>query len=323
MNKQEEIEFFLQCRLNNLIKTNEGYRFSCPFCGEGNSPWKRRCQLLTTKDHNTIYCFNCGISTSISVLLRHSYPYLFEQYKEKEKQLFIEDLRKGKLNKKIQDIKPQININTKLQHQFKLNPKYFKPAKEYKEAVEFCKRRKIEEHLDILTYCIHPKLPCSGMVIFPFLMEDRKTIYGFIGRKPDTKMFHLHSTNDGFKVFNLFQVDKSKPIVAVESQIDCLNLENSIAMLGADLSFNVREILKDCNLTLAFDNDRTGIKKTEKYIDMGYKVFLWPNSNCKDFNELRQEGWSKVRLMKFIKENTFKGLDAKTRIKLKIMRTKK
>jgi len=323
MNMFSEFEFFLRLPLQNIIKTDTGYRFSCPFCNEGNSPWKRRCQLLNTKGHNTIYCFNCGVSTSIKNMVQMCFPYLFEEYKEKEKKVFIENLKKGTTHQKIQNIKSEININTPLQYQFKLNTKYFKPAKEFKEAVVFCKRRKIEDHLEELKYCVHQKLACSGMIIFPFLMEDKETLYGFVGRRLDIKRFHLHSPNDSFKVYNIFGIDKSKPIIAVESQIDSMCIDNAIAMMGADLSFKVRDILKDSELILAFDGDSTGIKKAVKYSEQGHKVFVWPDMKVKDFGDLAEQGWSKSKITSFIKENTYTGIEAKTRLTFIQMRKRK
>ena len=46
MKKYDELEFVHRISMNNMIKTSDGFRGSCPICGEGNSPWKRRCNIL-------------------------------------------------------------------------------------------------------------------------------------------------------------------------------------------------------------------------------------------------------------------------------------
>ena len=89
-----------------------------------------------------------------------------------------------------------ININTPLQYQFQLNEKYFKPAAHYRKAVEFCKKRKIEDHIDKFYYNIHPKSALSDMIIFPFTMEDKITLYGLQGRHPEYKRFMTFSKNE-------------------------------------------------------------------------------------------------------------------------------
>lgn len=332
-----DLEFVHRLPLKNLRKTGNGYRCSCPFCGEGNSPWKARCGILmpnVNHNHVTVYCFNCGKDTNVKYLVKQVAPYLMEEYEQKEKELYIEDLRNGTVLKKIQDVKPEINIITfkdrnknkefrpLLQYQFELNELYFRPAVEYEVAVNFCKERKIFDQIHKFKYCIHPKLDCGGMVIFPFYTGYGDTVYGFQGRHPLEKRFHTFSNNEGFKVYGVFEVDHSLPVLVCESIIDSFALINGIAMVGADLSSHaVEQCLKDCKLIFAGDNDKTGLQKAEKYGDLGYSVFIWPNEiTAKDFNDLAKEGWSKEDITDMVLENSYSGALLKAKIGFKKMK---
>ena len=87
------------------------------------------------------------------------------------------------------------------------------------------------------------------------------------------------------------------------------------AMLGADLSQEYLDLNKTA--VFAFDNDKTGVRKSIKYALLGYKIFVWPEIPFKDFNEMVQKGWSTQDIKKMILDNTWSGLLATTRLKMK------
>jgi hypothetical protein len=93
----------------------------------------------------------------------------------------------------------------------------------------------------------------------------------------------------------------------------------SASMLGADLSPDYVKRLKQENpgVTFVFDNDKTGVQKALKYVDDGFKVFVWPEVPYKDLNELLQKGVTKEQITKFIEQNTYGGILAKTKLKMK------
>jgi hypothetical protein len=325
LDKYLEMEFIHQVPLRNFISTEAGFRCSCPVCNEGSHPNKRRCNILTKKyEWIQVTCFNCGLSTNFKEFLRQVSPTIFEDYEKKEKAEWLKNLREGKLNKKLQDGRTVINTNTPLQYQFELNEKYFRPAKNFEKAVEFCKKRKIIDYIDDFYYNINKKGDNGGMLIFPFYMEDHKTLYGFQGRHTEEKRFNTHSKNESFKVYNIFGVTKDKPVIAVESLIDSLNIDNSISMLGSDLSAKCQYTLRDYELIYAFDSDDTGLKKAVKYGDAGNKVFVWPAmGKIKDFNDLAKLGWTKEEITEFIKRYSYKGLELKARLTFESMKKRK
>lgn len=332
----EDIDFLHRLPIR-LKKKGNGWMTHCPFCGEGSSPWKTRLNVvMPTQFHNhlTIHCFNCGINVNIKQLVGKVMPGLIGDYETREKQLFIEGLRNGTITGKYKEQKinepPKININTINQtnerrpflfYQFKFNEKYFKPAKDFEAAVKFCKERKIYNFIENFKYCVHPDSAQSGMLIFPFRTELNDMVYGFQGRACIDKRFNTFCTNQGFKVYNLFGVDIDKPVVVCESIIDSFGINNSIAMVGADLSKCVLEnfLIQD-NIIAAFDNDKTGLEKAEKYANEGFKVFVWPDGiKEKDFNDLMKRGWTNEEITDMIYNNTFSGLKLTAKIAFKKM----
>lgn len=321
MTKNEQITYLLQLNLQGLKKTESGYNFRCPICGDSKKNIsKKRCWALTRKDPNNliVYCHNCGYSSNFKFFLKNVNSYLFSDYIKKEKEEKINDIKEGRLLSKA---KPQgnINIDTPIKYQFKLNKKYFKPAKDFKQAVEFCKKRDILDQIDDLYYCVHPKNLCSGMVIFPCYMPDGETLYAFSARHTDFKRFYIHSKNESFKVFNIFGVDKNENVFIFESIIDSYTMTNSIAALGSDISENILKLIK--NPIFIFDNDTTGRKKTLKYLQNGYRCFIPPDDfRFKDFNEAICNGWSKDQINRMVHENIFRGFSGIARINFKLMR---
>ena len=57
------------------------------------------------------------------------------------------------------------------------------------------------------------------------------------------------------------------------------------------------------------------VRRIEKVIDLGHSVVIWPNDLTeKDINDLILSGMSSFDIQKIIKDNTFKGLQAKVKL---------
>jgi len=326
----DELQFIQELSLRNLQRREAGFNFSCPLCNEGKSPHKRRGWILLAGvkyDHNTYMCHNClpeGISVRKFISLID--PSLFIKYKEFEKKKYIEDIRAGKIHskKKYINIRPDNELKEKPERIFPFNKKTFIPLDDPKaiKALEYCKKRKIPDSvIKRLLYCPHKKYSFGKMLIFPLWYDD-ELAYGFQGRSIEGKRFHTFMPNTSYKVYNLFQVDKSATVYVFESIIDSYVTTNSISMLGADLSKPVLKILK--KRVFVFDNDRTGEEKTLKYLKNGEKCFIWPNGvKAKDFGELIEKNIDRSVLRKLIKTNIFSGFKGEVEIKMKLSKSKK
>jgi len=250
---------------------------------------------------------------------------VFKKYKEYEKTKFIEDLKSGK--KLYQKRQGNINnftekLSSVPKYIFNFNPKTFIPCELVPAAVEYCKKRKIpDDQIKKLYYCPRKDLNYGKMIIFPLYFNDGR-VFGFQGRSIKEKRFHNFMTNDSYKVYNLFDVDKTSNVYVFESIIDSYVMPNSIAMLGADLSKPIREMLS--KPVFVFDNDRTGEEKTLKYIKNGERCFIWPDAiQSKDFGELAEKGIEKEKMRKLIKSRIFSGFKGEVEIKLKLSKSKK
>jgi len=153
----------------------------------------------------------------------------------------------------------------------------------------------------------HPRL------VIPFFDEKRK-MFAFQGRAfgdeiPKYITIILDPTKN--KIYGLNRVKKDRPLYAVEGPIDSLFLDNCVAVAGADFTS------LPMDTTIIFDNERRNkevLKQVEKTINRGYKVVLWPSEvKEKDINDMILSGKTKYQLQQIIKQNTFSGIQAKTR----------
>jgi hypothetical protein len=81
--------------------------------------------------------------------------------------------------------------------------------------------------------------------------------------------------------FNILNVDMLKKITVFEGYLDSLFFPNSIGLVGVNTDSKFLE-KNELEIQYFFDNDETGLIKTEEKLKNGFKVFLWK----KLFNDL-------------------------------------
>jgi transcription elongation factor Elf1 len=186
LNPINEIEFIYQLSLRKLNKHAKGFNFCCSECNDK----KRRAYILIdngAKGYSTVYCHNCGLSTTVSRFIEMTSPAVYEEYRQAERKEYIEDLKRGKLTqKKQQDIakilKPTVTDVVNNLKLFKFNTKYFVPASSSPDCVAYAKKRKIsDEVFKTLMYNKHPEAAWGNMLIFPFAQGEY--VYGFQERE--------------------------------------------------------------------------------------------------------------------------------------------
>lgn len=334
-----EMEYVGRMHLRNLSRFGRGWNFSCPLCDEGSHKNRKRAYVLAPKgsvDRVIFVCHNCfPDGMTLRSFIRINDPLLFEEYRAQEKKQFIEDLKSGKATFRKRQEYTFTPPEKELQF-FKLNPRTFIPASDFLPAVKYAiQERKLPVSVvKELMYC--PKKEINGkrnpfydMLIFPFYAEEPREdlfdtmVHGFQGRSiRGEKRFHTFSKNESFKVYNFFRVDKSKPVYIFEAIIDSLGIPNSMSMLGADMSDRIMKQIPE--KIFVFDNDTTGLKKSLKYAEEGHNVLVWPKEiQAKDFNKLVTKGITHNQLMRMIDGNIYNGLQAVTRLKMRIATTKK
>jgi len=293
----------------------------CPICGDSKKKKNSKRLHLYNKgntDTDFVSCFNAGCACenkTMYTFLRDFYPQLLPAYK------------KETFGDKIDNLKQNVTLGDLVQHdKLTIKPKENKPDSLYDlnvyfepltdEYINYLKSNhtwyKGKENIIIgeITYNI------KDYLVIPLICDN--LCYGFYSRSIKEKTFITFVSTLGFKVWNWFDIDKSKPTYIFEAIFDGISSgkKNIIANLGAKLPEERLKELKDAIFCL--DNDKTGIETSIKYAEQGYKVFVMPSVfQEKDFNELKLNH-PNLDISKMIDENVFKGISAITRLKTKI-----
>ena len=150
----------------------------------------------------------------------------------------------------------------------------------------------------------------SDSIVIPVLCAGKWA--GFYSRSTERKSFstYMPDANSGYKVWNLFGVDLSKPVYIFEGIFDALSsgIKNSIACMGATLPEWLLD--KIPNVVLCYDNDKTGIQNMVNALKKrpNLSALVYPRgTDFKDLNEALQKG---VDTRKFVEYNVNHGIKA-------------
>ena len=294
------------------------YNFRCPYCGDSQKSRLKARGFIFRKDSDLIYkCHNCGKGASFANFLKYVdskiyNDYIMEKYKKTDSEPNIKFTEPNFLRgdsplkrlKKISQLEWNLPVKRFVQkrkipssqhYELYFAPKFYA----WVNSIIPNKFSKLDND--------HPRL------VIPFFDEKRK-MFAFQGRAfgdeiPKYITIILDPTKN--KIYGLNRVKKDRPLYAVEGPIDSLFLDNCVAVAGADFTS------LPMDTTIIFDNERRNkevLKQVEKTINRGYKVVLWPSEvKEKDINDMILSGKTKYQLQQIIKQNTFSGIQAKTR----------
>lgn len=325
LDKHQELQFISRLSLVRQKRVPAGFNFECPFCNEGKSKGrKRRAYLLINNpryNYVHFFCQNCSRSMSLRTVLKELNYSLFEDYLAAEKEDYIKRLKIGNIKRKKRESRIS-NWGNDIKF-FSLDKNIFTPVLEVKKAHAYCKERKIPSIVVPRLYFAHEiktnDYTYKNMLVFPFYKDEN--IYGYQARSIEEKTFFTQS-QEGWKVYNIFNIDRNERVYIFESIIDSLYVVNSIAMLGSSLSDSQIKTLRIP--VFVFDNDykKDTFEKMEKYIKGGYRVVIWPEGiKEKDVNEMICNMTGPKEIQKKIAMNTFSGLEAV--VKVRMMKMKK
>ena len=308
---------------------------NCVVCGDK----KNRLSLSAVNDEvGVCRCFNAGCTLNDNALplpafLKLVDNTLYERYRRekfnrtlgkdaglnnllKEEKSNLNNLLEGNPKKEKQKEKQlDIDIPSIFQGLIKLT--------DSQRAVEYVKGRGISEDIYKNWYFSREKFInildknyfVLNSIFIPIIQNNK--LSGFYTRGIEEKRFSTILFPNKEKYWsNDFRLG-SEQYYIFEGIFDALSsgLDHVIAMLSADLSDDVLFDLIDPVFVL--DNDETGKLKALKYVQEGFKVFIWPNDIYeKDMNELlRRMPREDIRNM--IEGNIFKGFDAQIKLKMK------
>ena len=310
----------LSNRLERFTRVNQKtYNFRCPICGDSKkNTYKSRGYIYEKKDYLLYFCHNCGASMSFGNFLKQFDQQLYNEYNQ-EKYLNKEDKEKEPDITKFQP--PKFRTDSPLRTLKKISQlDADHPAKRYvdkrkipsKYHYKLCFCPKFKQWINsIVPGKFNGDAVDEARLIIPFIDKD-DTCFGIQGRsfKPDgLRYITIMFDETKPKIFGLDTVDMSKTVYVLEGPIDSMFIDNSIAMAGADVSYDIP------NGVFVYDNEPRNdqiVKRMEKAINKGYNIVIWPDSlKIKDVNDMVMEG---VDPMPLIKENTYSGLQAKMRL---------
>ena len=299
-------------RLQKFKKVkNNLYNFRCPICGDSKrNKTKTRGYLYAIKANVNFKCHNCSASMSLSNFLKTLDPVIHKQYA-------FEKFKDGHTGRNFVVEEPEFKFEAP-----KFSPKMDLPrASEISAAKLYLEKRRLDptkfyytnkfkawvntlvEKFDNIEYD-------EPRIIIPIIYENQ--LIGFQGRAlgPNSvKYITIMLEDNAPKVYGIDKINEKKPIYIVEGPFDSHFLENSVAMVGADLDIRP---FGWSNHIWVFDNEprnREIVNRISKTIDRGEQVVIWPNHILeKDLNDMVLSGHD---VQSMVESNTYEGLEAK------------
>ena len=309
-------------RLDKFAKKKEGlYNFRCPYCGDSQrTKSKTRGYIYGYKNDHNYKCHNCGVSKSFTNFLKDIDSSLYDQY-------VMERYKNGSTGKGSNTPEPKFTFE---------KPKFTKKAfdlpsiaelnKEHSARIYLENRKIPQDFLSKLFYCEKFKQWTNEQketfestkydeprIIIPLINNGE--IFGFQGRslskKPKVKYITIILDENQPKIYGLDRIDWNKTVYVVEGPFDSMFIDNSIAMVGADIDKMFFVTNFETNFVMVYDNEKRNKERTarlEKSIEMKFPVVIWPKDlKEKDINDIVLSGQDVESMLKL---NTYQGLEA-------------
>ena len=313
-------------RLQKFTKKKTGlYNFRCNYCGDSEKQKsKARGYLYQIKNDYNYKCHNCGATRTLTNFLKDLDTVLYDQY-------VMERYKNGLTGKKSNTPEPEFKFEAPIFKKKSFNlPTILELNKEHLARVYLEKRQIPEKFLNQLYYCEKFKEWTNTQketfksvqydeprIIIPLIKDGE--IFGYQGRSlnKSSKVKYITIILDDSqpKIFGWDNVDWNKTIYIVEGPFDSMFLNNSIAMVGADMDYMFFKNKPDVEFVFVYDNEKRNkemISRVEKTIDMKFPIVIWPQDlKYKDINDIILAG---LDVEKIIKDNTFMGLVAKAKL---------
>ena len=325
--------FKIAIGLDNIRKDSDvDISARCPHCSS-DPRWKHtsRLHLYEKNGITQVNCFtgDCSVKNkTVYSFLRDFYPNLLDKYK---REMF------GNTMQKLAAGDTDVFSNIKQKKSEELTSKeqevlvhdltaHLTPIENSPDCLAYLETRGLPYdeskfgkwyygHQDLKIGDITYKI--TNSVIIPLYYN--KVMYGFYSRNITQKDFYTYNPecNLGYKIWNWFSVDKTKPVYIYEGIFDAISggLENSIALMGAQLP---PERLKELeHPVFVLDNDKTGFLNSIKYC-YDAEVYIQPEKYTeKDMNQLMLNH-KELNISELVVNNLYSGINAEITIKSKL-----
>jgi transcription elongation factor Elf1 len=314
-------------KLHKFSKKKDGlYNFRCPYCGDSERHKnKARGYLYRLKNDHNFKCHNCGVSRTLTNFLKDVDPLLYDQY-------VFERYKAGATGK---------GSNTPEPKEFKFDkPNFAKkdfdlpkiselntthPARKFLDnrripdnyLGELYFAEKFKEWTNTQKYTFNDLKNDEPRIIIP--LKNNGKIFGYQGRSinPKSKLKYITIILDDTqpKIYGLDNIDWNKKIYIVEGPFDSMFLNNSIAMVGADIDRVFFDSNSKTDFIMVYDNEKRNkqiVDRMQKSIDMSFPTVIWPDTiDQKDINDMVLSG---LNVQSVIESNVYSGLQAKTKL---------
>ncbi len=211
--------------------------------------------------------------------LKNHYP---EQYRDYIRDLLMKSksIRKNRAEKLIEERKPEPVEPIQEPEPKKRLPFLSMKAEKnqdleiVKDAIKFCEDRMITKEMWSNFFVCKEDKYCNRMII-PFYNHERK-IYFFIARSLYSNEPKYLGMEDAIKKpYNIYNVNREKPIVCLEGPLDSLFVENSIALSGLQFDPETEKYFEGMKIYYLLDSDESGQDKSYRLLKQGNHVFNW------------------------------------------------
>jgi hypothetical protein len=156
-------------------------------------------------------------------------------------------------------------------------------------------------------------------LVLPFFDMDDNLVGVTCRALGDQRLRYIAIRLDDTKpmIYNLNNIDITKPVYCVEGPIDSLFIDNSVAVGSSDFG-KLKGVIPQDKAVLVFDNqprNKEIVKIMMKACDNGFKVVVWPRHiEEKDINEMLLGGMSITDLLDVINRESMDGLSLRASI---------
>ena len=296
-----------------------------PICGDSKRDSnKARGYVFLHKARLVYKCHNCGYSSNVGNLIKHLdtgmyNEYVLERYKENaDKHHDHVDITETDF------IEEKVQVNTDI---IKAGAFCIDSLPFSHPAVKYVAKRKIPtDKWKYLYFAPKFKTFVNNLkfhfpntendiprLIIPYF--DNGKCFALQGRafgKEEPKYITIKLDEDKEKIYGLDRINRKDTVYVVEGPLDSLFIPNTVAVSGAGMD---SKTFMELDSVIVMDNEPRSkeiCNYIEKYIELGYKVCLWPDTvREKDINDMILNGKQSADIINFINKNTYQGIEAK------------
>lgn len=261
--------------LKYTVNGQHNANFSCPFHNDSNPSCGIHVETGMWK------CFGCGLSGNLVMFVAEIEHITNKEAEEKIRKVWINKIPDiGSLQKVVNDILDKGKNTVQVDPRF---PDWI--LNKYTKDWTYLKGRGFtDETLEHFNIVYEPEMKLQGIPV----RDEVGKLVGINGRNTqgqEPRYFPVMRFRKSNFLFNLFAIDKTKPVIAVEGELNCMAMwqkgfKNTIAFMGAGVSehqINVAKYSGIQELILFFDTDHAG-----KIGTMKVWRDLWPYMKIKD-----------------------------------------